>query len=195
MRALERHQGAVLDGGRRHDARTTTRRSSGRSTRSAAWARARRYRSSACRSRRTPTTSRRSTARDDRILFTSDRPRNGDAHLYPQLDEYESTPTVTGTLVDGGRRHRPAAPRPRRSGDFTPLVASDGRVIFTRWDHLQRDQQNDEGTLDVRRLQLRLRDQHPGAGHQRRDLPRAAPSAVRQLLRTATPSTSSSPGR
>jgi hypothetical protein len=28
-------------------------------------------------------------ATDDRILFTSDRPRNGARHLYPQLDEYE----------------------------------------------------------------------------------------------------------
>src|SRR6185436_4754684 len=27
---------------------------------------------------------------DDRILFTSDRPRNGSVALYPQLDEYES---------------------------------------------------------------------------------------------------------
>jgi hypothetical protein len=35
-------------------------------------------------------------ATDDRVLFTSDRPRSGEAHLYPQLDEYESTPTVTG---------------------------------------------------------------------------------------------------
>jgi hypothetical protein len=33
---------------------------------------------------------------DDRILFTSDRPRDGQAHLYPQRDEYESTATVTG---------------------------------------------------------------------------------------------------
>jgi hypothetical protein len=33
---------------------------------------------------------------DDRILFTSDRPRNGAAHLYPQLDEYELAPTNTG---------------------------------------------------------------------------------------------------
>jgi hypothetical protein len=33
---------------------------------------------------------------DDRIIFTSDRPRNGDRTLYPQLDEYESTPTNTG---------------------------------------------------------------------------------------------------
>ena len=33
---------------------------------------------------------------DDRILFISDRPRNGAAHLYPQHDEYESSPIVTG---------------------------------------------------------------------------------------------------
>ncbi|PYI83780.1 MAG: hypothetical protein DME26_14465, partial [Verrucomicrobia bacterium] len=33
---------------------------------------------------------------DDRIIFTSDRPRDGQRHLYPQLDEYEEAPTVTG---------------------------------------------------------------------------------------------------
>ncbi len=33
---------------------------------------------------------------DDRIIFTSDQPRDGSAHLYPQLDEYESTATNTG---------------------------------------------------------------------------------------------------
>ncbi len=33
---------------------------------------------------------------DDRIIFTSDRPRNGQMHLYPQLDEYEEQATVTG---------------------------------------------------------------------------------------------------
>ena len=32
---------------------------------------------------------------DERILFASDRPRNGAAHLYPQLDEYEEAATVT----------------------------------------------------------------------------------------------------
>lgn len=85
---------------------------------------------------------------DDRILFTSDRPHNGNRLLYPQLDEYESTPTVTGLWSmrpDGGGLflldHAV-------SGDFSPLIASDGRVVFTRWDHLQRDQQNNEGTLD-----------------------------------------------
>ena len=35
-------------------------------------------------------------ASDGSIIFVSDRPRNGQRHLYPQLDEYESTPTPTG---------------------------------------------------------------------------------------------------
>ncbi len=81
-------------------------------------------------------------ASDDRILFTSDRPRNGQAHLYPQLDEYESTPTVTGIFSldpsSGALRVLNHAP----SGAFSPTIDSHGRVIFTRWDHLQRDQQN-----------------------------------------------------
>lgn len=84
---------------------------------------------------------------DDRILFTSDRPHNGNALLYPQLDEYESTPTVTGlwSMAADGTDLRLLDHAV--SGAFSPLVASDGRVLFTRWDHLQRDQQNNEGTL------------------------------------------------
>jgi hypothetical protein len=80
---------------------------------------------------------------DDRILFTSDRPRGGEAHLYPQLDEYEEAPTVTGLWsldpVSGDLRLLNHTP----SGLFTPSIDSFGRVIFTRWDHLQRDQQAD----------------------------------------------------
>jgi hypothetical protein len=74
------------------------------------------------------------------ILFTSDRPRGGVAHHYPQLDEYESAPTVTGLyrLKPGGEltliEHAP-------SGAFSPTIDSFGRIIFTKWDHLQRDQQ------------------------------------------------------
>ncbi|MBV9493266.1 MAG: hypothetical protein JOZ54_03385 [Acidobacteria bacterium] len=34
------------------------------------------------------------------------------------------------------------------SGLFTPLIDSFGRVVFTRWDHLQRDQQADTDALD-----------------------------------------------
>lgn len=77
------------------------------------------------------------------IVFASDNPRAGQAWLYPQLDEYESFPTnsglwslnpSTGNLIQ--LNHTP-------SGAFTPRIDSFGRVIYTRWDHLQRDQQAD----------------------------------------------------
>jgi len=80
---------------------------------------------------------------DDRILFTSDRPHNGAQHLYPQLDEYEEAPTTTGLWslnpITGDLRLLNHSP----SGVFSPTIDSYGRVIFTRWDHLQRDQQAD----------------------------------------------------
>ena len=85
---------------------------------------------------------------DGRILFTSDRPRDGAAHLYPQLDEYEEAPTVSGLWTldpsTGALQLLDHSP----SGDFRPTVDSFGRVIFTRWDHLQRDQQADADALD-----------------------------------------------
>ncbi|MDB5906178.1 MAG: hypothetical protein JWP34_292 [Massilia sp.] len=73
-------------------------------------------------------------------FVTSDRPRSGLAHLYPQLDEYEATPTVTGIW-----RLDPASGALRIlnqavSGAFTPIIDSYGRVLFTRWDHQQQDQ-------------------------------------------------------
>lgn len=81
---------------------------------------------------------------DGRILFSSDRPRDGRRHLYPQHDEYESTPTNAGLYsldpATGDLDLLDHAP----SGVFTPTVDSFGRVLFTRWDHLQRDQQADE---------------------------------------------------
>src|SRR5207248_10555834 len=80
---------------------------------------------------------------DDRFLFTADRPGGGEAHLYPQLDEYEEAPTVTGLWsldpVSGDLRLLDHTP----SGLFSPSIDSFGRVIFTRWDHLQRDQHAD----------------------------------------------------
>ena len=85
---------------------------------------------------------------DDRIVFTSDRPRNGARHLYPQHDEYDIRPIVSGVwLLDpatGGLRILAHSP----SGAFTPIVDSFGRIIFTSWDHLQRDQQADFEILD-----------------------------------------------
>lgn len=80
---------------------------------------------------------------DDRVLFTSDRPRSGERHLYPQLDEYESQPTNTGIWslnpATGDLRMLNHAV----SGAFSPSIDSYGRVVFTRWDHLQQDQQAD----------------------------------------------------
>ena len=80
---------------------------------------------------------------DGRIVYSSDRPRDGRRHLYPQHDEYESTATNTGLWsLDPATgdldlmNHSP-------SGVYTPIVDSFGRILFTRWDHLQRDQQAD----------------------------------------------------
>ncbi|HEX7151372.1 MAG TPA: hypothetical protein VF618_07770 [Thermoanaerobaculia bacterium] len=86
---------------------------------------------------------------DERILFTSDRPRNGARHLYPQLDEYEEAPTVTGiwSLDPATADLRLLNHSP--SGAFTPIIDSFGRVIFTRWDHLQRDQQADTDETEI----------------------------------------------
>lgn len=88
-------------------------------------------------------------ASDGQILFTSDRPRGGEAHLYPQVDEYESTPTVAGIYkldpVSGALKLL----NHTVSGAFSPSVDSFGRIVFIRWDHLQRDQQNEEGTAGL----------------------------------------------
>lgn len=85
---------------------------------------------------------------DGRLIFASDRPFNGAAHLAPQLDEYETAPVVTGLWsLDPAKgdlfllQHSP-------SGSFTPIVDSTGRIVFTRWDHLQRDQQADSDKFD-----------------------------------------------
>src|SRR5262249_46562743 len=74
------------------------------------------------------------------------RPRNGAAQLYPQLDEYEEAASTTGLwrLDSSGTltllNHAP-------SGDFSPFIDSFGRLLFTQWDHLQRDQQADSDAL------------------------------------------------
>ena len=85
---------------------------------------------------------------DGRILFSSDRPRDGAPHLYPQLDEYEEAPTVSGLWVLDPATGRLDLLDHAPSGDFKPTVDSFGRVIFTRWDHLQRDQQADADHAD-----------------------------------------------
>jgi hypothetical protein len=88
-------------------------------------------------------------ASDDQIIFTTDRARNGQAHLSPQLDEYELAPTVSGLWklnpTSGALLLLNHAP----SGNFTPVIDSYGRVIFTQWDHLQRDQQADADAMNT----------------------------------------------
>jgi hypothetical protein len=84
---------------------------------------------------------------NNQILFVSDRPRAGEEHLYPQLDEYESMPSTVGIYsLDeeaGDLELLEHAP----SGVFSITVDSYGRVVFTKWDHLQRDQQADNDEL------------------------------------------------
>lgn len=85
---------------------------------------------------------------DDSILFISDAPLNGMTHTYPQLDEYESTITNTGIWKldrsTGKVSHLQHAP----SGVFDLFLDSHGRVLFTKWDHLVRDQQADADRYD-----------------------------------------------
>src|SRR5262249_43648185 len=78
-----------------------------------------------------------------RIIFTSDTPRSGQAPLYPLLDEYNTRPTNTGlwSLDPGSGDLFQMDDSP--SGDMTPMIDSFGRVVFVRWDHLERDQQFD----------------------------------------------------
>ena len=85
-------------------------------------------------------------ASDDRIIFASDRSRTGEAHL-KQLDEYETAPTVSGLFSLNPYAGDLFMMTHSPSGDFTPLLDSFGRVVFTRWDHLQRDQQADADAL------------------------------------------------
>lgn len=80
---------------------------------------------------------------DDQILFVSDAPLYGMTNTYPQLDEYEATRTNTGVwklnVSTGKVVHLEHAP----SGVFDLFLDSFGRVIFTKWDHLKRDQEAD----------------------------------------------------
>lgn len=80
---------------------------------------------------------------DGTIVFVSDRPRSGERHLYPQQDEYESAATPTGLWKLNPGTGALSLMQHSPSGSFDPIVDSFGRVVFSRWDHLQRDQQAD----------------------------------------------------
>ncbi len=85
-------------------------------------------------------------AADGQILFISDAPVFMKAQLYPQLDEYESATTVTGIFKLNRTTGKTVQIEHSASGVCDLTVshhANDGRVFFTKWDHLKRDQQAD----------------------------------------------------
>ncbi|HZP67388.1 MAG TPA: hypothetical protein VFB32_13890, partial [Rudaea sp.] len=83
---------------------------------------------------------------DGSIVFVSDRPRNGAAALYPILDEYRAQPANSGVWrldpASGALTLLENTP----SGSFGPFVDSFGRLVFSRWDHLNQDLNNDPQT-------------------------------------------------
>ncbi len=75
---------------------------------------------------------------DGRIVFSSDCTVTGERHLYPALDENGQGPAGTGLwTVSPGKDPMLMTHSP--SGAFEPFVDSFGRILFTRWDLLQRD--------------------------------------------------------
>ncbi|MFL5345604.1 MAG: Calx-beta domain-containing protein [Hyalangium sp.] len=74
-----------------------------------------------------------------KIVFASDRPYNGQAHLL-QREEYLGLPTVSGLWsLDPSNAGSLQLLHHSPSGAFSPEIDSSGRLIFTNWDHLSRD--------------------------------------------------------
>ncbi len=77
---------------------------------------------------------------DDRIIFVSDRTRDGSLATYPALDEKGLGRINTGLWSLDPETGEVFQMEHSPSGSFDPMVDSYGRVLFTRWDHLQRDE-------------------------------------------------------
>jgi hypothetical protein len=79
------------------------------------------------------------------IIYASDMSWHGaGAQHLKCLDEYEEQQGICGLFkLDraGGVTNLDPSP----SGSFTPTIDSFGRLIFTRWDHLESDQQEEGG--------------------------------------------------
>ena len=83
---------------------------------------------------------------DGSIVFVSDRPRNGAAALYPVFDEYRGQPANSGLWQLDPANGALTLLENTPSGSFGPFVDSFGRVVFSRWDHLNQDLNNDPAT-------------------------------------------------
>ena len=81
----------------------------------------------------------------EHIIYSSDMSWHGPTARHLKcLDEYEEKQSTCGLFkLDraGGVTNLDPSP----SGSFTPTIDSFGRVIFTRWDHLENDQQEEDG--------------------------------------------------
>ena len=77
-------------------------------------------------------------APDDQIIFSSDRPYNGQAHLR-QREEYLGLPTVSGLWKLNPASAKLQLLHHSPSGSFNASVDSFGRIVFINWDHLSRD--------------------------------------------------------
>ena len=79
--------------------------------------------------------------RDDNIIFISDQPYGKLENLYPRLDEYESATINSGVWKIDVAAKEVTQLFDAPSGCFDLFAASDGRILFTLWSHLQQDQQ------------------------------------------------------
>ena len=79
------------------------------------------------------------------IIYASDMSWHGPTAQHLKcLDEYEEQQGICG-LFKLDRAGAVTNLEPSPSGSFTPTIDSFGRVIFTRWDHLENDQQEEGG--------------------------------------------------
>jgi hypothetical protein len=83
---------------------------------------------------------------DGSIVFVSDRPRSDTPGLYPILDEYRAQPANSGLWRLDPASGALSLLENTPSGSFRPFVDSFGRLVFTRWDHLNQDLNNDPMT-------------------------------------------------
>ncbi|HEX2749009.1 MAG TPA: hypothetical protein VHM91_13470, partial [Verrucomicrobiales bacterium] len=79
-------------------------------------------------------------APDDRLIFVSDRTRDGSLTTYPAIDEKGAGRSNTGLWSLDPQTADLVQLEHSPSGSFDPIVDRYGRVLFTRWDHLQRDE-------------------------------------------------------
>ncbi len=74
----------------------------------------------------------------EQLIYVSDQTINGGRNLYPALNE-QGGESVTGLWSLDPGTSKLALIDHSPSGSFKPFVDSYGRVVFSRWDHLQRD--------------------------------------------------------